>query len=86
MITGEGQYDATSLSGKVVGAVLAAAAAAGVRRRPSWRAGWRQRRRPGVRAVELTELAGSAEAARAEPARWLTAAARLLAAGRGPIS
>jgi glycerate kinase len=85
VITGEGRYDATSLGGKVVGAVLGAAAAAGVAAAvvagelaaaPSTH----------VNAVELTALAGSTQSAIGDPGRWLTAAARLLAAGRGPIS
>ena len=83
VITGEGQYDATSLTGKVVGAVLAAAAAAGV---PAAVVRWPGRRQPPparVHAVELTTLAGSREAAIREPARWLTAAGRRLAADAG---
>jgi glycerate 2-kinase len=79
VITGEGQYDATSLAGKVVGAVFAAAAAAAV---PAAVVAGRFAELPpaAVRAVELTALAGSQASAVAEPARWLTAAGRLLAA------
>jgi glycerate 2-kinase len=85
VITGEGRYDATSLDGKVVGAVLAAAEAAGVSVAvvagelavpPSAQ----------VNAIDLTELAGSPQAAFAEPGRWLTAAGRLLATGLRPGS
>ena len=80
VITGEGQYDATSLEGKVVGAVLAAAANAGV---PVAVVAGRMAAPPpaGVSAVELVTLAGSREAAMDDPARWLTLAARRLAGG-----
>jgi glycerate kinase len=91
VITGEGRYDRTSTAGKVAGAVLAAAAMAGVPAalvagsiadgtvaagpiaagRPAGR--WQ-------RAVSLTDLAGSAAAARQDPAHWLGQAGRLLAA------
>jgi glycerate kinase len=82
VITGEGRYDATSLAGKVVGAVLAAAAAAGVR--ASVVAGQVAAPPPaGVRAVELVALAGSSQAAMAEPGRWLTAAGLNLATDAG---
>jgi glycerate kinase len=88
VITGEGQYDATSATGKVVGAVCAAAARAGVPAAvvagvivgaPE----------PGIRqSAELAGLAGGAAAAMAEPERWLQAAGRALAAdlGGGPGS
>jgi glycerate 2-kinase len=71
VITGEGRYDQTSGTGKVVGAVSDAARRAGVPAAlvagviggpPA----------PGLsRAVALAELAGSPAAAMAEPARWL---------------
>jgi glycerate 2-kinase len=82
VITGEGQYDVTSLDGKVVGAVLAAAATAGVS--AAVVAGRVAAPPPaGVSALELTVLAGSAPAAISEPGRWLTAAGRRLAAAAG---
>jgi glycerate kinase len=82
VITGEGQYDATSLDGKVVGAVLVAANAAGVP--AAVVAGRVAAPTPtGVRGVELTALAGSQAAARSQPARWLSAAGQLLAAHAG---
>jgi glycerate 2-kinase len=81
VITGEGRYDATSLGGKVVGAVLAAAEAAGAV--AAVVAG--QVELPAhVASVELSALAGSHDAAIGEPGRWLTAAGRLLATGLGP--
>jgi glycerate 2-kinase len=88
VITGEGQYDATSATGKVVGAVCAAAARAGV---PAALVagvivGAPQ---PGIRQfAELAGLAGGAAAAIAEPERWLQAAGRALAADQraGPGS
>jgi glycerate 2-kinase len=82
VITGEGQYDPTSLAGKVVGAVLAASMAARV---PAAIVAGRVAEPPpaGVSALDLTTLAGSREAATREPARWLTVAGRRLAAGAG---
>jgi glycerate 2-kinase len=78
VITGEGRYDATSLAGKVVGMVLAAADAAGVA--VAIVAGQLGSPPAGqVSAVELAALAGSAQLAFAEPVPWLTAAGRLLA-------
>jgi glycerate 2-kinase len=81
VITGEGRYDETSLTGKVVGAVLALAGQAGVR--SAIVAGELAARPPaGTEAVDLTVLAGGRRAAIADPARWLaTAAARLATAG-----
>jgi glycerate kinase len=86
VITGEGQYDATSATGKVVGAVCAAAARAGVPAAvvAGVIVGALQ---PGIRqSAELAGLAGGAAAAIAEPERWLQAAGRALAAdpGAGP--
>jgi glycerate kinase len=83
VITGEGRYDRTSTAGKVTGTVLAAAAAARV---PAVLvAGSIAAGLPAGRwhAVSLSELAGSAAAARGDPARWLRLAGRLLAADRG---
>jgi glycerate kinase len=83
VITGEGRYDETSLGGKVVGAVLAAAEAAGVV--AAVVAG--QLGLPAhVVSVELSALAGGRDAAVGEPGRWLTAAGRLLATGLSPAS
>ncbi|HUY52265.1 MAG TPA: glycerate kinase [Streptosporangiaceae bacterium] len=79
VITGEGCYDRTSATGKVAGAVFAAAAAAGV---------------PGVlvagqiaadpppavaQAIALSDLAGGPRPAVAEPGRWLRHAGQRLA-------
>ncbi len=84
VVTGEGAYDATSLRGKVVGAVASAAAEAAV---PCYvlagqvAVGRREAAAHGVAdAVALAELAGGAQAALAEPGRWLAEAARRLAA------
>jgi glycerate 2-kinase len=82
VITGEGRYDATSLTGKVVGAVRALAGRAGVplvlvagsADEPAL-AGLG----PAARSVELVALAGGFEEAMAEPGRWLAAAGRALA-------
>jgi glycerate 2-kinase len=82
VVTGEGQYDATSLGGKVVGAVLAAAETAGVP--AAVVAGRLAVATPaGVRALELTALAGSSVAAIREPGRWLAAGGRQLARDAG---
>lgn len=88
VLTGEGRFDATSLSGKVVGELIRLAGAHGgavgviagqvavrpvsTRGVPLWSA-------------ELVETAGSTEAALADPARWLRAAgaAAASALGRG---
>ena len=82
VLAGEGQFDAQSLRGKVVGRLVARAAAAGVP--VAVVAGRLAGELPvaelGVsRAVSLTELAGSPARAMAEPARWLTEAGRSLA-------
>jgi glycerate kinase len=78
LITGEGRFDATSLGGKVVGHALdVAPAGVGV----AVVAGQVDAVPPraGASTVSLTELAGSAGAAMAEPARWLRAAGELVA-------
>ena len=79
VVTGEGQFDAQSLRGKVVGALAERAGEAGV---PVTVVAGRVDAGEGLavhRAVALTDLAGSAAAAMAEPARWLTEAGRRLA-------
>jgi len=88
VITGEGRFDATSLSGKVVGGVLRLAATrgdegdrpvpvllvAGQLGAPA---------PPGVeQALALATLAGGVEAAVAEPAHWLAVAGARLAVTR----
>jgi glycerate kinase len=73
VITGEGRFDAQSARGKLVGAVLDAAREQGVRAVVV--AGQVAPDAPaGVAAVSLTDLAGSAAAAMAEPSHWLIAA------------
>lgn len=87
VITGEGRYDETSLTGKVVGTVAAMAARAGVPVAlvagsvavPGSAGAVRGGHWPGPRSVELTALAGGQQEAMTEPARWLTAAGRRLA-------
>lgn len=77
VITGEGRFDAQSTTGKVVGEVLA------LGRPAALVAGTVEAEFPGP-VVALVDLAGSAEAAMAEPARWLReAGAALASAGRG---
>lgn len=84
LITGEGRFDATSLTGKATGHALGLAEAAGV---PAAVVAGRvavDPPRPGgraVAAVALDRLAGGAEAAMADPARWLRAAGAMLARG-----
>jgi glycerate 2-kinase len=86
VITGEGRFDNTSITGKVVGNALALVHAGSARpiviagqlagepltpaRRPVW-------------ALSLAELAGSTDAALAEPARWLRDAGAAAAASVG---
>jgi glycerate kinase len=79
VITGEGQFDAQSLRGKVVGALLDRAGPAGV---PVTVVAGRvdaDGALPVRRALSLTELAGSVASAMGDPARWLTEAGRRLA-------
>lgn len=70
VVTGEGRFDATSMTGKVVGNALGmfgprtVIVAGQLATNPP----------PGVVAVSLAELAGSLDTAIAEPARWLRAA------------
>ncbi|HWH98040.1 MAG TPA: glycerate kinase [Pseudolysinimonas sp.] len=78
-ITGEGNFDATSLTGKVVGHALQLAERNGLVARTMVVAG-RVTVEPHapsgalVASISLVDLAGSTDAALAEPARWLTAA------------
>ncbi len=68
VLTGEGRFDATSLNGKLVGRVLQACEAAGT---PAVViAGQIATDAPG-HAVSLADLAGTVDAALAEPFRWL---------------
>jgi len=74
VVTGEGQFDAQSLRGKVVGDLVERAGAAGV---PVTVVAGRvdaSGELPVARAVSLTDLAGSVAGAMAEPARWLVEA------------
>jgi glycerate kinase len=78
VITGEGRFDATSLTGKTCGTVIAAAVAAGVP--VALVAGEISGTAPGIaRSVTLAALADGAAAARARPRRWLRQAGRRLA-------
>jgi glycerate 2-kinase len=80
LVTGEGRYDSQSAEGKVVGHLLAAAAAAGVPVHVV-AGSIAAPLPPGVTgSAELTTLAGSPAAAMADPVRWLIEAARHLAA------
>jgi glycerate kinase len=88
VITGEGRFDATSLTGKTCGTVIAAAATAGV---PvalvagevnGWPLGDGSAPHgvpPPTAVITLTSLAGGTTAALASPRRWLRQAARRLA-------
>jgi glycerate 2-kinase len=84
VITGEGQYDATSEGGKVVGAVREIAAGVPVAGVPVAVVAGRIAHAPpaGMQAVELATLAGGTRAAMAEPGRWLAEAGSLLARSR----
>jgi len=78
VITGEGRFDATSLTGKTCGTVIAAAAAASVP--AALVVGQITGAAPGAaRVVTLAALAGGTAAAQASPRRWLRRAARQLA-------
>jgi glycerate 2-kinase len=83
VITGEGRYDRTSMTGKVAGAVFAAAAAAGTP--AALVAGqFADDPPPAVTAVSLSDLAGGPSAAMAAPARWLRLAGQRLAGEMNP--
>ena len=79
LITGEGRFDAQSLTGKVVGQALAKASGrtliiAGELTAPAPDLGW-----------SLTELAGR-DAAMTDPARWIREAASLAAQRYDPAA
>jgi glycerate 2-kinase len=79
VVTGEGQFDAQSLRGKVVGDLVDRAGRAGV---PVAVVAGRvdaDSDLPVHRVVSLTDLAGSVESAMGDPARWLAEAGRTLA-------
>lgn len=80
VVTGEGSYDGQSAAGKVPAHVGAVAAAAGV---PvalvAGRIATDADTSGFAAAASLTELAGSSDAAMADPARWLTEAGAALA-------
>jgi len=83
VITGEGRFDETSLTGKVTGTVLAAAAARGV---AAALVAGQITAGPPVTAVALAGLAGGARQPIASPRRWLREAAGRLADGQLPAS
>ena len=81
VITGEGRFDPTSLTGKAAGLALTAAAAAGVP--AAIVAGQLSGVAPaGVAVLTLAALAGGTRPALAAPARWLRAAGQELARRR----
>lgn len=82
VITGEGRFDAGSLTGKACGYVLQAAVGSGV---PvlvvagsvaEEMVGELAAAAPGARTLSLTELAGATRAAQDDPVRWLRVAGR----------
>lgn len=75
VLTGEGRFDKTSLSGKVVGSLLDSATLAGV---PVGVVAGPVPRSVSA-AVSLVDLAGSVEAALRDPGRWLAEAGAVLA-------
>ena len=85
LVTGEGRYDSQSSTGKVVGHAIAAARAGGRRVAVvSGAIGPGAALDPGAGGpdalIALAELAGGAEHAMSDPARWLREAGRRLAA------
>ncbi len=80
VITGEGQYDAQSLGGKVVGQVLSRATHTGTR--AAVIAG-HVAEQPAVWAASLVDQAGSVTEALAHPDQWLRAAGEMAAAELG---
>ncbi|WBB76641.1 glycerate kinase [Micromonospora sp. WMMD1128] len=85
VVTGEGRFDETSLRGKVVGALLDTAAAAGVPVQVVAGQLGAAPPEPVTAAVSLVELAGSTASALAEPGRWLREAGGRLAAQVRPV-
>ena len=91
VITGEGRFDETSLTGKTCGTVIAAAAAAGVPVAVVAGQASATLTGPGgvpalARVVTLAGLAGGAAAAMAAPRRWLRRAGERLANDMGAES
>jgi glycerate 2-kinase len=82
LLTAEGRFDATSLTGKVVGNALALAAGAGVR---AGVIAGRVDADPGCWSAALVGLAGSADAAMGDPARWLAEAGAAAARALGRV-
>lgn len=78
VITGEGRFDEQSSRGKVVGGVLARAAARGTQ---AMIVAGSFSSSSGVAEASLVDLAGSTSAALADPTRWARAAGASLAAG-----
>ncbi|OZD82163.1 glycerate kinase [Rhodococcus sp. 05-339-2] len=76
VVTGEGKFDRTSLTGKLVGHVVQICSEASV---PVAVVAGAVDSDVEVRTVSLTDLAGGAEAAMADPRRWLIEAGRRLA-------
>ncbi|MFI8568090.1 glycerate kinase [Rhodococcus sp. NPDC078407] len=76
VVTGEGKFDRTSLTGKLVGHVVQICSDASV---PVAVVAGSVDTDVEVRKVSLTDLAGSVEAAMADPRRWLVDAGRRLA-------
>jgi glycerate kinase len=83
LILGEGRFDATSLSGKVVGEALALARDGARRCVIAGQVATDNDALAGVELVSLTELAGSAAQAMADPGPAMTRAARGLARATG---
>jgi glycerate kinase len=76
VVTGEGTFDRTSLTGKLVGYVVQMCSDASV---PVVVVAGAVKSDVEVRTVSLTDLAGSSEAAMADPRQWLIDAGRRLA-------
>lgn len=76
LITGEGRFDGTSWTGKLVGHLLTAADRAGV---PALVVAGQVTAEADGSTLSLTELAGSADAAMTDPRRWLRAAGSVAA-------
>jgi glycerate kinase len=82
LISGEGRLDATSLAGKVVGEALALAGPDTRRYVVAGSVALGAAALDRVETIELREVAGSLEAALADPSIALRHAARRIAAGR----
>lgn len=79
VVSGEGRFDATSWTGKVVGSILNAVGDPARTAVVAGQVADTERAGTGLTTLALTDLAGSSEAALADPEHWIIEAGRQLA-------